>query len=103
MPSKQRSNVLVDDIRNFLIENSTSRDVFFDLFSLNVQRGRDHGLPFYNELRKEFSLKPFRSFREFTNNPQLAYQLERIYGHPDRMELWVGIISEPKIEGAVLG
>lgn len=35
-----------------------------DLISLNLQRGREHGLPGYNEYRKVCGLKPINSFRE---------------------------------------
>jgi peroxidase len=35
-----------------------------DLISLNLQRGREHGLPGYNEYRKVCGLKPIKSFKE---------------------------------------
>ncbi len=35
-----------------------------DLISLNLQRGREHGLPGYNEYRKVCGLKPINSFKE---------------------------------------
>ncbi|NNL50289.1 MAG: peroxidase, partial [Woeseiaceae bacterium] len=40
---------VIDDVRNFLFGNPGSGG--FDLAMLNIQRGRDHGLPNYNAVR----------------------------------------------------
>jgi hypothetical protein len=37
-----------------------------DLGALDIQRGRDHGMPSYNGLRRAFGLRPVRSFAEIT-------------------------------------
>jgi hypothetical protein len=37
-----------------------------DLGADDVQRGRDHGMPYYNDLRRAFGLAPVRSFEELT-------------------------------------
>ena len=38
-----------------------------DLVALNVQRGRDHGLPSYVEFRKLCGLSEINSWRQITN------------------------------------
>ena len=37
-----------------------------DLGAIDVQRGRDHGIPCYNDLRRAYGLPPVRSFTDIT-------------------------------------
>ena len=37
-----------------------------DLGAIDVQRGRDHGIPYYNDLRNAYGLPPVRSFTDIT-------------------------------------
>jgi hypothetical protein len=46
--------LVVDDVRNFLFGEPGSGG--FDLVSLNIQRGRDHGLPGYNDVREALEI-----------------------------------------------
>lgn len=59
--TKQKSGQLVDDVRNLLVLGP-DRNVKLDLFSLNIQRGRDHGLPTYNQVRAAFGLSKINTF-----------------------------------------
>jgi hypothetical protein len=57
--SKKRNNQLVNAIRNLLVTNPGIRQ---DLFALNIKRGRDHGIPDYNTVRKYLGFAPIKSF-----------------------------------------
>lgn len=60
---------MVDDIRNLLVLDPENRDVKVDLFALNIQRGRDHGIPSFNFCRQKLGLGRLPSFDLLTNDP----------------------------------
>ena len=125
-----------------------------DLGAIDVERGRDHGMPSYNQLRRAFGLMPARSFTDITgestdrfpqgtrakdplNDPHildfvelrdangnvvplgtpdaqedavvgirrstLAARLKTIYGSVDRLDAFVGMVSEEHVRGTEFG
>jgi hypothetical protein len=127
-----------------------------DLGADDVERGRDHGMPYYNELRRAYGLPPVHSFAELTGEPTerfprdpvirargpiddpdildfiqlqddegnplepgsedavedavagvrrtaLAARLKAIYGSVDKVDAFVGMVSEPHIAGTEFG
>ena len=127
-----------------------------DLGADDIQRGRDHGMPSYNGLRRAFGLAPARSFTDITgeagdrfpnghridrtdpiDDPDildfvrlkddagktvqprseeanedavvgirrttLAARLMAIYGSVDKVDAFVGMVSEPHVAGTELG
>jgi len=78
-------------LRNFLFGNPTDPIKFgLDLAALNIQRGRDHGLPDYNTVRKFYTGFGITSFSQITIDPVKAAALEAIYGNVNNIDLWVG-------------
>ena len=92
---------IVNDVRNALFGKPGKGGM--DLGSLNIQRGRDFGLPFYNEARKAYGLRPKKTFSQVTSDGDLAGKLRRLYGSPDEMDLWVGALAEKHVAGASVG
>ncbi len=92
---------LVDGVRNFLFGPPGAGG--FDLASLNIQRGRDHGLPRYNQARLDFGLPAKTSFAEITSDPDLQAKLAAAYATPDDLDLWVGALAEDHVNGGVVG
>ncbi|KAL7568559.1 hypothetical protein ACA910_002671 [Epithemia clementina (nom. ined.)] len=101
-PAQSIDTKIIDDVRNFLFEGVPSV-TGLDLVSLNIQRGRDHGLPTYNNVRSAYSLPRKNSFAEVTSDPQLQNVLADIYGQPDKMDVWVGGLAEDHMSGASIG
>ena len=63
----------------------------------NVQRGRDNGLPSYNEARAWFRLEPAKSHLELANGTESVAQiLEDLYGvgNVDDVDAYVGAMLE---------
>ena len=51
-PGDPWDNVFAEDIVNHLFEDPKKPGSGSDLVALNIQRGRDHGIPGYNALRE---------------------------------------------------
>ncbi|MBL9114693.1 MAG: hypothetical protein JNJ83_06760 [Verrucomicrobiaceae bacterium] len=92
---------IVDDLRNFLFGAPGSGGL--DLAALNIQRGRDHGLPSFNQMRETLGLPTVRSFRDVNPNPAVIAELEAAYGTPDDMDLWIVGLAEKDRHGSMLG
>ena len=67
---------IVDNLRNFLFGNSGTG---LDLASLNIQRGRDHGLRNYNEVRQAMLGSSVSSFSEINSDPAIYSALQNTY------------------------
>jgi hypothetical protein len=122
-----------------------------DLGAIDIQRGRDHGMPSYNALRVAYGLAPKRSFTAITgdrtsrfprslasrDDPRilefvelrdedgkliepgsdealedavvgtrrttLAARLRAVYGSVDRLDAFVGMVSERHVRGTEFG
>ena len=92
---------IVDDVRNFLFGPPLAGGL--DLASLNIQRGRDHGLPTYNEARIAFGLAPAASFDAISSRPGVGAGLAMAYETPDAIDLWTGGLAEDPVPGSHLG
>jgi peroxidase len=92
---------VIDDVRNFLFGAPGAGG--FDLAALNVQRGRDHGLPSYNAVREAMGLGRLSSFVQITSDPEVQARLAETYGEIDAIDAWVGALAEDPLPGAMVG
>uniref|UniRef100_A0A182JF30 Uncharacterized protein n=1 Tax=Anopheles atroparvus TaxID=41427 RepID=A0A182JF30_ANOAO len=72
-----------------------------DLSAINIQRGRDHAIRPYNDYLRLAGKPGAHSFDDF--GPAMGSKLSALYSHPDDVDLYVGGVLEPPIEGAVVG
>ena len=100
-PCQNLDIFIIDDVRNFLFGQPGEGG--FDLASLNIQRGRDHGLPHYNEVRRLLGLQPVTSFAEISSNLDVQSKLSEAYSSVDEIDLWVGGLAEDNVHDALVG
>lgn len=84
----------------------TAHAVALDLAAINIQRGRDHGIPGYNVYRKFCNLTEAQTFEDLAteiSDKDTRDKLKELYGHPDNIDVWVGGILEDQIDGGKVG
>ena len=94
---------VVDNLRNFLFPVPGGDPFGLDLPSLNIQRGRDHGLPDYNSVRVKYTGQAADDFSDITSDPDLQAALAEAYGNVYDMDLWVGLLSEDHLNNSSIG
>jgi Animal haem peroxidase len=70
-----------------------------DLATIDILRDRERGVPRYNRFRELFHMARVNSFEQMTDDPDLARELREVYGHPDKVDLMVGMYAENPPEG----
>ena len=99
---KEPDGTLIPDLRTFLFGPPTN-STLLDLATLNIVRGRDHGIPDYNTLRVSYGLTKKNTFSEITSKVQVQNQLQELYGNVDQIDPWIGGICEDKHGDSLLG
>eukprot|EP00054_Salpingoeca_dolichothecata_P036914 m.9165 g.9165 ORF g.9165 m.9165 type:complete len:2512 (+) comp7145_c0_seq1:94-7629(+) len=75
-----------------------------DLTALDVQRGRELGVPSYNSVRKQLGLEPITSFANISGGSVLVEnELKQLYKDVDQIDLFIGALMEPHMAGASIG
>ncbi|KAK3096821.1 hypothetical protein FSP39_003628 [Pinctada imbricata] len=113
--NSKADRTFVDGLQNnlFRCENSSCPrgggvTKAFDLSALNIQRGRDHGLPSYTKWRYFCTDKMTLTFKSNAlglsdHNPLEAKILENTYKHVDDIDLFSGGMTEKRLPGALVG
>jgi hypothetical protein len=79
--------------------NGPKVEELIDLATIDILRDRERGVPRYNRFRELFHMPRVSSFEKMTDDPVLARELREIYGHPDKVDLMVGMYAEKPPEG----
>ena len=93
---------VVDDVRNFLFGPPGAGGL--DLASININRGRERGLPSFNRIRLEYGLTPYTFLEQINPNVETYAPLFQAYfGDIRRVDPWVGMLAEEPMPGALFG
>ncbi len=92
---------VIDELRNTLFGPPGAGGI--DLAAVDIERGRDVGLPDYNQARVDIGLAPVTSFAEITSNITVQTVLEQLYGKVDDIDVIVGGLAEDHVSGAMVG
>ena len=90
-----------DSFRNFLFDPSNTAGL--DLNAIDIQRGRDLGLPDYNTVRAAYGLPKVKTFSQITSDPVLQTALKNLYGNVNNIDLFVGGLAENHLSGSSVG
>ena len=91
---QQMDHLFTQQIQNHLFRPSNST-FGLDLVALNIQRGRDHGIPSYNSFRAACKLPTIESFPALINvmPPEVALLLSQQYENINDVDLFVGGVA----------
>ncbi|MEL6494199.1 MAG: peroxidase family protein [Cyanobacteria bacterium J06623_7] len=102
--SNDADTQVIDGLRNSLFGPPGSGGL--DLVAINIQRGRELGIPgytaVYNELNPDAPIENFDDLGEVIG-ADLAEDFAEVYDNVEDIDLWIGGLAEMPIEGALLG
>ena len=95
-------SIFVNAVRERLVIEG---NIFGDLMAINIQRGRDHGLPGYAHYREVLGLGAVNSFDDLSgtfSSEQIA-RFKAVYKNVKDVDVFPGSIAEGPFPGSVLG
>ncbi|XP_028406557.1 eosinophil peroxidase-like [Dendronephthya gigantea] len=104
--SERFDRKLANDLLQHLFQEPGSSEGGLNLAALNVQRGREHGLPGYNAYRRFCGLRNARNFqatRREIRNGWNRILLRRLYKKPSIADLWIAGLAEAPANGGIVG
>ncbi|XP_046649289.1 peroxidase-like [Daphnia pulicaria] len=103
-PDQKVDNVFTEELTNHLFEKE-GKSYGMDLLSLNIQRGRGHGLPGYNSYRANCGLPRSKDFDGLIDliPRQTVNKLKYLYASVEDVDLYIAGVSERPAKGAVVG
>lgn len=101
--SQSNDRFITTDVTNFLIPGFDLEPS--DLVSRNIQRGRDHGMPTYNDFREFCRLPRACSWNQppAEIRPEVWARLRSVYRSPADIELFPGGLAEVPFDGGIVG
>ena len=90
-----------DDLRNQMFGPPGSGGL--DLCAIDIQRGRDHGIPDFNTVRESYGLARYTDWGEITSDLEVQERLSSTYPDIDSVDALIGMFAEDHVENSALG
>lgn len=92
-----------EDLRNHLFGMPGAGGM--DLCAMDIQRGRDHGVPHYGAIREAFGFSEITNYSEITSDAEVASRLTQAYGGQDlgHIDPFIGMLAEDHLPDSALG
>ncbi len=94
---------VVDDVRNFLFGPPQLGLGGLDLAAININRGRERGLPDFNTIRTDLGLPAYTEFSQICADQEVVTILAGLYSSVDDIDPWVGMLVEDHMSDALFG
>ncbi|XP_017797675.1 PREDICTED: uncharacterized protein LOC108578790 [Habropoda laboriosa] len=103
-PAQRRDEYLTEELTNHLFQ-TPSFPFGMDLASINIQRGRDHGIPPYVQWREPCGLSPIRNFQDLEKAmlQSSAQKFKLVYASVEDIDLFSAGLAELSVKGGLVG
>lgn len=103
-PSQRRDEFICEELTTNLFRSPNS-PFGVDLAAINIQRGRDHGLPSYTAWRKPCGLSEIKDWVDLEKvlSVDTALRLRSLYEHVDDIDLFTAGLAEKPVRGGIVG
>ncbi|MEN0003864.1 MAG: peroxidase family protein [Bacteroidota bacterium] len=102
--TQQRADAkIIDDVRNFLFGPPEAGIGGLDLAAININRGRERGLPDFNSIREFYGLGRYSFFQQINPDPQVFSTLISLYADLNNIDAWVGLLAEAPTNNHLFG
>ncbi|OQV25326.1 Peroxidasin [Hypsibius exemplaris] len=104
-PMQNADSIISKSLTDQLFEDPGRKFSGQDLISINIMRGRDHGVPGYNEFREHCNLTRAADFSDLVSYmpAEVVAAMQKVYAHVDDLDLYLAGISEYPVYGGVVG
>jgi hypothetical protein len=92
---------IIDDVRNFLFGPPGAGGL--DLAAININRGRERGLPDFNTIRANLGLRKYFFFQQMDWNYNILIKMVKTYKNVNKVDPWVGMLVERPRPGKLFG
>lgn len=103
-PCQRRDEFITEEVTNHLFQ--TPGFAFgMDLASINIQRGRDHGLPPYVRWREPCGLSPIKTFEDLDRvmSPGIVRKFRSLYSSVEDIDLFSAGLAERSVISGLVG